>query len=132
MNVVDAALYTRLSEDLPLMTLATGGVFHRLAPAGSATPYVVFQLQSGEATYTQGRLATRDMSYLVKAIDEGLSSKVAGQIDELIDALLTDESLTLAGWENIYLRRTSDVQYVEVADGVAYQHVGALYDIQVT
>lgn len=132
MNAVDAALWAKLTGDATLMGLATGGVYHRVAPAGTSTPFVVFNLQDGESSYTQGRLATRDLVYLVKGIDEGLSGKVAGQIDERVNVLLTDVMLTVAGWTNIYLRRSSDVEYIEVADGVVYQHVGGLYDVMVT
>lgn len=132
MNAVDAAIHSKLTGDATLMALATGGVYHRLAPAGTSTPFVIFNLQTGDATYTQGRLATREMYYLIKGIDEGLSSKVAGQIDDRVIALLNDVMLTVSGYTMLHLRRSSDVEYVEVADGVSYQHVGGLYLVMVT
>jgi hypothetical protein len=38
----------------------------------------------------------------------------------------------LSGWTNIRLRRESDVEYVEVANGQQYHHIGGLYRVDIT
>jgi hypothetical protein len=129
MNAVETALYARLSTDATLLALVSGAYRH-VAPASASLPFVIFAKQSGNCEYTQGGVRTRDLVYVVKAVDDPQSNN-AGAADARIDALLTDHLLTLSGATNTYLRRAGDVDFVERVEGVIYRHCGGLYEIQV-
>ena len=129
MNAVETALYGRLSVDATLLGLVSG-VYRHVAPASAALPFVIFAKQSETCDYTQSGSRTRDLVYLVKAVDDPQSNN-AGAADARIDDLLTDHVLTLSGATNTYLRRAAGVDLVELVDGVIYRHCGGLYEIQV-
>lgn len=134
MRPVDTALYSRLAGDLGTATLGTlgcTGVYRFQAPQGSAEPYVIYQQQAGTDSYTFSARDGRSLVYLVKAVDVGPSGLRAAQMAERIDTLLTDKPLTLSGWQNLRLRRESDVEYTEIDAGKTYQHYGALYRVDV-
>lgn len=132
-NAVKAGLTSKLTGDATLtaMLASSTSVYDKVAPQGSALPYVIFQKQTGSPRYTMGGPAYDDNVYLVKAVAESPSAKVAGQIAERVDALLTDGSLTLTSGSLMVMRRQQDVEYAETADGRTFQHVGATYLIGV-
>lgn len=131
-NNVKAALFARLDGDSTLDTLATGGVFERTAPQGTQCPYVIFSKLSGLAQHSLGSAtAFSEDLYLVKAVTDEPSSKVAGQIAERIDALLNHHALSVSGATLMVCRRETDVDYDERTDGRVYKHVGHTYRIGV-
>lgn len=135
MRQVDTALNSRLAADLgtagTLGVLGVTGVYRILAPQGSVEPYVVFQQQAGVDSYTFNAREGRSLVYLVKVVDRSPSGLRAAQAAERIDALLTDKALSLSGYSNLRLRKESDIEYVEGDNGIAYQHYGALYRVDV-
>ena len=130
-NAVKTGLYNALTGSTSLAALASGGVFDKLAPQGVTGPYVIFQKVSGVPTFTFTARAYDTNSFLVKAVDENPSALRAGSISELIDAALTDQAITFTTGSLMVCRRSSDVDYVENADGRTYQHVGAIYTVGV-
>lgn len=137
MRAVDTALYSRLATDVAgtaagtLGALGATGVYRMLASQGSVEPYIIFNEQAGTDSYTFSAREQRSLLYQVKAVGKGSSAQVPAQMAERIDALLTDQPLTVTGWTNIRLRRESDVEYVEVANGQQYHHLGGLYRVDV-
>lgn len=135
MRVVDTALYTRLSSDLgtagTLGTLGITGIYRHQAPQGSVEPYVVFQQQAGTDSYNFRARDARSLVYLIKAVDIGPSGLRAGQAAERIDALLTDYGLSITGFKTLRVRRESDVEYTEIDNGKTYQHIGALFRVDI-
>lgn len=129
------AIYGRMAGDSTLNALlgapATGynkAIYHNQAPAGAAWPFVVFFKSSGVPTYTMKTgAAFKSDVWTVKAVDRSTSADQAETIDSRLDALLTDGVISISGATQMYLRRESDVEYPETAEGVAYQHVGGLY-----
>ena len=138
MRAVDTALNSLLAADVAgtatgtLGQLGATGVYRAVASQGSVEPYIVFNQQAGTDGYTFSSRDTRSLLYQVKAVGKGSSALVPAQMAERIDALLTDQPLTLTGWTNIRLRRESDVEYVEVANGQQYHHLGGLYRVDIT
>lgn len=134
-TVIRRALYGRLSGDTTLngllATPPTGyskSIYHDQAPDAAAFPFVVFGKNSGvptDAFAKPGALET-DV-WLVKAVDRSTSADTADAIAARIQVLLNDATLSVSGKTHLYLRRQSDVEYPEVADGVLYRHAGALY-----
>jgi hypothetical protein len=114
-----------------LGTLGITGVYRMQAPQGSVEPYVVFQEQAGVDSYTFNARDARSLVYLVKVVDVGPSGLRAAQAAERIDTLLTDKALSLSGFNNLRIRRESDVEYTENDNGTIYQHYGALFRVDV-
>lgn len=136
MRAVDVALNSRLTADLgtagTLGTLGITGVYRLQAPQGSVEPYVVFQQQAGVDSYTFNARDARSLVYLVKVVDVGPSGLRAAQAAERVDFLLTDKALSVTNWNNLRLRRESDVEYTEIDNGKSYQHIGALFRVDVS
>ena len=138
MRAVDTALNSLLAADVAgtatgtLGQLGATGVYRAVASQGSVEPYIVFNQQTGTDSYTFSSRDTRSLLYQVKAVGKGSSALTPAKMAERIDALLTDQPLTLTGWTNIRLRRESDVEYVEVANGQQYHHLGGLYRVDIT
>lgn len=132
-NAVKAGLYSKLTGDATLTALlaSSTSVFDKVAPQGSALPYVIFQKLDGQARYTMGGHAYTDNTFLVKAVTDSPSALTAGSICERIDALLTDGTITLSSGSVMVSRRQVDIDYAETTDGRTYQHVGATYLIGV-
>lgn len=134
-TTIRRALYGRLAGDSTLTgLLATpaGGysqaIYFQQAPAGAAHPLVIFNKQSGVPTEAMGApSALEEDVWLVKAIDKSPSADSAEAVQARLQALLNDATLSISGGSLLYLRRQSDVEYPEVADGVLYHHAGALY-----
>lgn len=130
------AIYGKLAGDSTLTSLlgapATGfsqNVYYQQAPAGATYPLVIFSKQSGTPTYTSktGTAAFDDEVWLVKGIDRSGTADTADAIASRLDALLTDGTLSISGRSQMYLRRESDMDYAETAEGQVYRHAGSLY-----
>lgn len=138
MRAVDTALYSLLAADVAgtatgtLGQLGATGVYRAVASQGSVEPYIVFNQQTGTDSYTFSSRATRSLLYQVKAVGKGSSALTPAKMAERIDTLLTDHALSLTGWTNIRLRRESDVEYLEVANGQQYHHIGGLFRVDIT
>jgi hypothetical protein len=88
----------------------------------------VFSKSSGVPTEAFGVPSVMDDDvWLIKGIDKGTSADTVESIQARIAVLLNDAALSISGETLLYLRRQSDVEYPEVADGVQYHHAGAMY-----
>ena len=128
-TAMGSALYSKLAAGTAL-TNKLGGteIWDTLVPQGTDPPYVVFNFQAGGDDNTSPRRA-RSVMYQVKAIST--ASLEAAEIDSLIDASLHEQTLTVTGWGNYWLARTTDVAYTQEAGGVLYWHRGGLYRIRI-
>lgn len=134
-TAVRRGIYGRLAGDTTLSNLlgpaASGyakGIYFQVAPAGAAFPYVIFQKQAGTPTDTFSTPGFMDEDvWLVKAVDRDTTADDAEAIAARVMTLLNDAPLSISGKSLLYLRRTSDVEYPEVENGVTYHHVGSLY-----
>ena len=133
MNQLDAAIYTKLTGAAALTGLLSAGtasVFQTLAPENENPPYVVFHKQSNVPAYTFGGVAFENALYLVKAVTQEPSAKTAGSVASQINAALQDAALTIDGYTHMYLRRETDIEFVEVESGQVIHHRGALFRVQ--
>ena len=130
-QLVRAGLYQKLSGDVDLGALLSSqqAVYHAQAPSGAAFPYIIFHKQAGTPTYTfqTGGAAFDNEVWLVKGIARSTSSNTVDAIAARLDAVLTDGSITISGKSVMWLKRESDVEYLETVDGQQYRHAGALY-----
>lgn len=130
---VKAALWSRLATDGTLTTLLGGtAVFDGVAPLGTGPPFVVYAWQGGGPEHSLSRHLWDNTLWTVKAVTEGSSTVLAGQVAERIDVLLDDATLSISGATQLYLRRAEDVEYGEISDeGDRFNHVGAVYRLLV-
>ena len=131
------AIYGKLAGDRTLNALLgaapTGyskSIFYQLAPAGAAFPFVIFQRQSGTPTeaFTDPSAVETDV-WMVKAVDKNSSADTAESIQARVAFLLNDAALSVSGASLMYVRRQSDIDYSELADGETYRHAGSLYRV---
>lgn len=131
---VRIGLFTKLNVS-GVTTVATGGVHHKLAPEGTARPYVIFQRQApGAVTYSFGttaapNLALEDDLWLIKSVtDEDSSASL--EPEALAEQILTaceaaiGNSLTLSSNTAVAVYRQADIaSYAEkLSDRMIHHH----------
>lgn len=132
LGAIEAALYQRLAGSA-LLDYMVRGVYRNLAPSDSACPFIVFNLVTGNDTYTLCRRIREQYTFQVKVIDEGYSGAIGAQAMDLVDELLTDQPLVVEGYETWLVRRAGAIpSFTEEDNGVVYQHVGAEFQVEVT
>ena len=131
-TALETALYDTLIGDETLLAALSGGVHNTIAPLGTAYPYLVFHVVSGEDDYTFTlRVET---IYLVDVRVIGCNSDKASLTAALdqVDALLTDGALTVGDEPVWYVRRERRMpDAVDVAGANTYIQVGATFRIDV-
>ena len=136
---VRRAIYGKLAADTTLTAMlgtpAPGyaqNIYYQRAPSKAGFPYVIFQKQASTPRYALGGRAYDNDIWLIKGVVRS-DPKTAGTADVVdniasrLDALLTDSTLSISGKTLLYLRRDSDVDYPEDADGVVYLHSGSTF-----
>lgn len=136
--LIDAAIYGRLGTVQYTYPTGSGtaqysgsvGVFNTLSIQQTATPYVIFQLQSGIDDYSFAGDREESFDYVVKAVSvKNSPSQEANPIFATADAALQDAPLSVAGYSVMRVRRTSRIRY---RDGSGYWHVGGIFRIDIT
>lgn len=129
MKALVTALRSKLTGDATLMALVTG-VYRNVAPDDATYPCVVLQKLDGSDDYTLGRRVSTAYTYQARVDVEGGDLDAADDALARIDALLTDQTLTVSGSTVWVVRRIGDISdYAESQEGRIYQHVGATYSI---
>lgn len=140
-SAVREALWNRLSTSSTLTSLlgppANGysqGIYHEHAPDNASFPFVVFSRSSGQPVQTFAEpSAYEEDVWLVKGIDRSPSANTVESIAAAIQSRLNDATITISGGGSLlFLRRQSDVEYVELSEGSMYRHCGALYRLVAT
>lgn len=134
-NALDRAIRNQLigAPALVALLFSASSVYHFFAPQGTEFPYVVFNTQTPSTPVrTLSRVAYENIVYQVQGVTKDPSAAGCGDIATQIDAAMSAAPLTVAGFQHMRCTRESDVDYVEVVDGVRYNHRGALYRVQVT
>lgn len=132
MNALEQAIHQKLTGDNLLMQKVanSNSVFSYSAPENAPLPVIVFFEQAATPSYTFNERGWQEWLYAIKAITEGNSMHIASEIDEAVDSLLTDATLTVDGEVTLYCRKESAIpKYVEIAGGVRYNHAGSEYRI---
>lgn len=139
-TAVRRAIYGSLAGDTTLNDLLASppsgyskSIYHQQAPQGAEPPYVIFNRQTGTPIDSFGTPGALESDvWLVKAVTQGFSADTAEEITARVTTLLNDASLSISGATLCGLRRVSDIEYPETANGVRYQHAGSLYRLVTT
>jgi hypothetical protein len=131
MNAIKPALYTTLTGGTALMAaLATAtSVYDSVMPDKATYPAVIFSIDGGGDANDSPRRRV-ELMVLVKAVSSA-NAREAGLIDDLVDGVLHNGTLSVSGWTLMSCRRTTDIEYVETTrEGARYWHSGALYRVR--
>lgn len=113
MNVLNAAIYSRLQTTTAITSLLSGttAIYNQQAPEGATLPFVVFSVPSElDENMTQNR--TKNNVVYIRAYS-GSSAAQAGSIDAAIDTALHLIPLTVSGWTNFWMAREQGIELVE-------------------
>ncbi len=124
-------LYSALTGSAQLSAIVGDRIYHQAAPKNADLPFVVFFKQSGTPTYTFGSTAFDAQSWAVKCVDRDETSDRAEDASSVVDALLTNGTLTLSAGSVMDVRRTADIDFMEPDEGQQYRHSGASYRVTV-
>ena len=106
MKELFTGIYTKFSNDGDLSGVVTGMYFTE-APQDAVMPYVVFHKISGVPDHT----FTEDMENVIiqfNIFDDHSSSTTVNDIYAKLTALFDWCTLTVAGWNSIYMKRELD------------------------
>jgi len=125
-------IYTTLSDDASLSSLAPGGVWRGVAPPDTPTPFVVFSNQSAVDVITANglRLMT-DQQFQVKAVGPIDETDAISQAASAIDDLLKRTSGTATGGYILDCHRESILQIDEMVAGDLWTNIGGVYRLEV-
>ncbi|HUW11737.1 MAG TPA: hypothetical protein VM537_18545 [Anaerolineae bacterium] len=129
MNAVGSALFSTLCAGTALIAKLGGtAIYNTVAYQGAAFPYVLFFKAAGVEANTSPR-RVRKLVYVAKAVAQD-DLQEAGEIDDLIDVLLHEQTLTVNGWGTYWSARDGDISYAEPGEGgVTYFHRGGMYRV---
>ena len=131
-DAIDAAVVAKLSSDSTLTSLAPGGVYRDVAPAGVSGVYlIVSQMAHQDAYVLAGGPAREMVTFLVKAVELAKSGAGANAAAARVQALLNGAVLSISGYRCMNVERSERIAYAELADGgdARYQHRGGLYEV---
>jgi len=121
-------LVTRLETD---PTLSGWGIeaFSLAAPEDHPCPFILMERQSGTHHYAMTGEALQKQWIFLKAVTTGEDGgKLARQIMDRVNVLLTGETPTIASGYVARIEATTDLEYVETDTGnVQFYHVGTVY-----
>lgn len=134
MNATDDSLFNKLTADSGaggVATLATGGIFKAGAHQGASYPFVDYQDVSNTPVYRFGGEAHRRLRYRLRVWSDSESWDVIGQIADRLEALLTDGTLTISGWNLKLMRLFNRFDTHEEDGGIVYPMVLLDYLIEI-
>lgn len=130
---VKVGIVAKLRGDSTLasyLAAGTASIYNGIGAQDSVAPKVTVHKQAGTPQYTLSAKAWENEIYTIKAITKGPSMGLAGTIAERIDAVLSDQQISVSGGSAFYLRRESDIEYQEsVEGGVVFNHIGGMYRV---
>jgi len=106
MQVLFTGIWNKYNGNAALKAVVSG-MYLTEAPQGTAYPYIVYHKISGRPDYTY----TEDMENVIiqfNIFDDNNSSTTINDIYTKLTALYDWCSLTVAGWDSIYMRREID------------------------
>lgn len=132
MKAVRKALYDKLTGDSTLTAMATGTrIYDTQAPPGGTLPYIIFQLVGGPRPIIPRKL--HEWTITIKTVVAGMTAVTGEDIIARVETLLDDHALVVSGYTVYWLKRESpDIDYIEVAGGNPYRHIGGTWRMKMS
>lgn len=128
MSAIDVAVFNKLAGAAGLTALVSSRIYARMAPQGTALPYVLFSHQGGGQANMEP-VDRLEVVYWIRAY--AATQAAAGAIDDQISAALHRQALTITGWAHLGCQREGDQRLEERdAAGALIWITGALYRIR--
>jgi hypothetical protein len=137
-----AAVMAKLLNDATLMGLMPDGVYRDIAPAGKGTDekqrFVIVSKMADVRSEMFNGTAWEEFTYLVKAVQKGVSGLVANQAAARIHNLLQDSTLTIPGYALMAMKIAEDNGVIEMTEpdpddlDTRWQHRGWLFEVTVS
>jgi hypothetical protein len=128
-TVLNTAIFNQLKGGTALIS-ALGGtaLYYIQAPDLATQPYVIWSWSGGgDENITPNR--TKNLMILFRSF--AATPAQAGSIDNLVDARLHNQTLTVTGWTNFWLARETEVALQEnLPSGEKSYMAGAMYRIR--
>lgn len=134
MNALEQALYDTITKAASVTKLLTAAdaVHADEAPENANFPHVVFGEIGSIAAYSLVKREWEQFVYQIKGVTKDESAKLAKEIGEALDALLSDGTFTIPGHQLMYSRKITDMPpLTERIDGARYNHRGGHFEIWV-
>jgi hypothetical protein len=127
------ALIAHLEAVVPLVAIATAGVWMDPAPDKGDAIYVTVNLQSDLVQRCGGGCRWHDCVYAVQAIGPAAQVADLRRAAVLIRAALLDGTLTLPGWHVMGRRLEEPIEFADpkTATGLGWEHRGGQYRLMV-
>lgn len=127
-RVIPKAIASALVADGTVNGFVNGRVHLRIAPAGTAYPYLVIGLSSGVSPNTEPK-ETKDYRYFVKCISPSMT--IAAQVASVVYDALHHADIDLDDpWKLVQVQHESDFEFVENVEREKLFHFGGLYRIR--
>lgn len=128
-KAIRQAIYTKLNVAAVTTLLANGSasIYHAIAPESAGYPLLIFAKQGGVTTNAMGASAFKAQSWLVKGVARDGSSSAAEDVDKAVDDLLSFGRIAIAGADDMFLARETDVEYTQPVGEVLFRHCGGVY-----
>ena len=128
-RTIRKAIGATLVADGTVNGFISGRVRFKLAPVGTAYPYVIIDLSSGVSANDSPR-EPQDYLFMVKCVTS--SQVVAAQVASAIYDALHHASMSLdSPWKLLQCQHMSDFEYVENVEKDKIYHSGGLYRVRV-
>lgn len=132
-DAAEEFVYATLRGDATLMGLVSGVFVGGSAPQGTAYPFIVLQLMSGNDTSAVGGIRIwGDLVYLIKVVGETADYQTMRGAVARMDALLHRSSGTSTDGTIWACVREQTIRLPEVVQGKQYRHDGGMYRIYAT
>lgn len=126
-----------LSADSMLMSSVPGGIWRGLAPAGTATPFLILAHQTGrDITSAMGYRLYVEQLYQVKVVgpatEESTLIAAASRFDALLGGTTAGPaSGSVAGAAILSCYRQTTLELDEIVSGELWTNIGGLYALQI-
>lgn len=135
-TAVAEAIYAKLAAGTAITALlpdGTAGIHYAQAPENAEHPLLLYYEVSDVPAYRLGRSrAWTDHRFTVEAITESPSFRTAKELADLVDAALSDQSLSVSGVDAMLCERIDAIpDRPETVGGTRFNHAGFDFRISV-
>ena len=126
MNVLKTGIYNKYNTSVDFKGAITG-LYYSEAPQGTAFPYVVYHIITGNPNNTYTEKAEHIVIDFLICSDDDSSNEI-DTIYDYLDTLYNDSILTVTGYNCIFVTRDS-FDGAELIDGIWNKHT--LYRVEI-
>ena len=132
LSALKTTIKSTLTDDETLAALNEGGVFDKLAPDGTSTPYITYRIVEWQDDYTMGAQILTGYRVDISCWTEDLDGSDVTAMADRIHALLTDGTFTVSGKTTMRIRRVGGTDNIEQMSSTIFQNITSSFQIELT